>query len=132
MALKIDGKTIQSSNQGCAEGECQLGIAGSVNVGTYSGGAHPAELIATDGHAEVTYADGVEAYLISAEPASDAVGTAVPTSISVSEGDILTLTVQHRENPYVYPVVAGAGWEGGFRTEIIAGPNPNHSPSDRE
>ena len=292
MALKIDGKTIQSSNQSCAEGECQLGIAGSVNVGTYSGGAHPAELIATDGagntatkrwtinvdpdghitvseaedtlealdatsestivaptaevvsseeradgndpsliegenglestgtpdpssisvnpeggfttelpegsisaepvnvgegatpmvvaeeavavggnstpnvdsvirpifdglltfgsirdasapetfswkvnlgegqvlrsvdplDAEVDYEDGHEAYLIAAQKASDAIGSNVPTSLSVSEQDIVTLTVEHKEHSYVYPIVAGTGWEGGFRTEVVEGP----------
>jgi DNA-binding beta-propeller fold protein YncE len=81
--------------------------------------------------AEVDYEDGHEAYLITAEPASDAVGTTVPTSLSVSHGDIITLKVEHRQHEYVYPVVAGAGWEGGFHTEKIVGP-PNEKEIKEE
>lgn len=72
--------------------------------------------------AEVDYPSGHEAYLIAAEPAHDAVGTSVPTFISVSDGNVVTLTVRHRSGPFVYPVVAGAGWEGGYTTQILAGP----------
>jgi hypothetical protein len=46
----------------------------------------------------------------------------VPTSLSVSEGNILSLTVLHRETTYTYPVVAGSGWEGGFETAIVQRP----------
>ncbi len=73
-------------------------------------------------HAEVDYEDGHEAYLITAQPAADAVGTAVPTSLSVSQGNVIALTVAHKESTYVYPVVAGAGWQGGFTTEVVVGP----------
>jgi tripartite motif-containing protein 71 len=82
--------------------------------------------------AEVDYEDGHEAYLITAEPAADAVGTTVPTSLSVSEGNIITLTVQHKEGTYVYPVVAGAGWEGGFTTEIVKGPKDQQEIKEEE
>ena len=71
---------------------------------------------------EIAYEDGHKVGLISAELAHDAVGTVVPTALSLSEGDVLTLRVEHREAPYVYPVVAGAGWEGGFVTEVVLGP----------
>jgi sugar lactone lactonase YvrE len=49
--LKIDGKVIQSATQTCAAGSCskQFGYGQPINMATYSGGAHPAELIATDG-----------------------------------------------------------------------------------
>lgn len=83
-------------------------------------------------HAEVDYKDGFEAYLITAEPASDAVGTAVPTSLSVSEGDVITQRVEHREKTYVYPVVAGVGWEGGFHTETIVGPKDQQELKEEE
>jgi streptogramin lyase len=72
--------------------------------------------------AEIVYEDGTRAVLISAEEAHDAIGTSVPTALSVTEGNVLSLVVAHRDAPYVYPVVAGAGWEGGFSTEIVAGP----------
>lgn len=65
---------------------------------------------------EIAYEDGPEAALISAQHAHDALGTEVPTTLSVSEGDVITLTVPHREGSYVYPVVAGAGFEGAFIT----------------
>jgi PASTA domain len=80
-------------------------------------------------NAEVVYGDGTMAYTIQAEAASDAVGSTVPTSLSVSGGDVITLIVHHHAGnpaaggaPFVYPIVAGAGWEGGFHTEVVAGP----------
>ena len=72
--------------------------------------------------AEIVYEDGIRAVLISAEKAHDAVGTSVPTTLSVTDGNILSLVVAHRNTSYVYPVVAGTGWEGGYSTEILAGP----------
>lgn len=70
--------------------------------------------------AEVHYT-GTEhvAFTITATPARDAVGSSVPTSLSVS-GDTLTLTVKHKAGSFVYPVVGGAGWEGGVRTYEVA------------
>lgn len=69
------------------------------------------------------------AFEIVAEPAHDAVGTSVPTTIAISEGDVVTLTVHHRAGnpaaggaPFRYPVLDGMGWEGGFQTTIIEGP----------
>ncbi len=80
-------------------------------------------------YAEVKYEDGRTAFLIQAEEAHAADGAAVPTSLSVSEGNVITLIVHHRAGnpaaggaPFVYPVVAGPGWKGGFQTEIVSGP----------
>lgn len=88
--------------------------------------------------AEVIYPDdGTVAASIAAEAAHDAVGTEVPTSLSVSEGDVITLTVHHRVGnpsagePFVYPVVAGKGWEGGFETVFVQGP-PADPPAEVE
>jgi hypothetical protein len=41
-------------------------------------------------------------------------------------GNVLTLTVKHKSggNTYVYPVTAGAGWEGGFVTYEVKMPPP--------
>ncbi len=71
--------------------------------------------------------------------AHDAVGAAVPTSLSLSEGDVVTLTVHHRVGdpaavgaPFVYPIFAGEGWEGGFHGIEIPIPvqeSPEPSPS---
>ena len=86
------------------------------------------ELKWVDEHdAAVYYNDNTIAFWIRAKPASDAIGTEVPTSIGVS-GQVVTLTVHfkagHEGKPFVFPVVGGAGWEGGFRTiEVEMGPN---------
>jgi hypothetical protein len=73
-------------------------------------------------HAEVYYANGHAAFGIQAEPAHDAVGTEVPTTISVTSPNVIVLTVAHREKPLVYPVIGGAGWRGGFVSVSIQGP----------
>jgi streptogramin lyase len=71
---------------------------------------------------EARYANGHPAFTIVAEPASDAVGTTVPTDLTVDSTDELTLHVHHRSSSYVYPVVAGAGWQGGYFSEEVHGP----------
>lgn len=90
-----------------------------------------------DQHAKVVYAgSGVQAFGITAQRAHDAVGSEVPTSLAVS-GNVLTLTVHHRAGnpatggtPFVYPVIAGAGWEGGFETAQLLMPPPE-LPAER-
>jgi len=85
-----------------------------------------------DQHAKVVYADsGVQAFGMTAQRAHDAVGSEVPTSLAVSDVNVLTLTVHHRAGnpatggtPFVYPVIAGAGWEGGFETVHVLMPPP--------
>jgi hypothetical protein len=83
-----------------------------------------------DQTALVYYEPGHEpAFTITAELAHDAIGTNVPTTLAVSEGDVITLTVHHRDGnplaggaPFAYPVTSGAGWEGGFQTVVVTGP----------
>jgi len=69
---------------------------------------------------EVLLAGGFPSFTITAKPASDAIGTTVPTTLQKSGSNTVTLTVHHRAGsggqPFVYPVVGGSGWEGGFRT----------------
>ena len=73
-----------------------------------------------DTHAEVYYSGHIPAFAITAEPAHDAVGTTVPTTLTVDNGNTVTLHVHYKAGnpgaPFVYPVVGGTGWEGGFRT----------------
>lgn len=88
-------------------------------------------------HAEVYYKEGgFPAFTIEAEAAHDAIGTVVPTHLEVS-GNVLTLTVEHR-NPspaggsFVYPVIGGAGWQGGYRmisVELAEPPPPDEEGS---
>jgi hypothetical protein len=80
-------------------------------------------------HAQVYYADEHPAFGITAEPAHDADGAAVPTSLSVSAGNVITLVVHHRAGnpaaggaPFAYPILAGEGWEGGPFINPVAGP----------
>lgn len=87
-------------------------------------------------HARVVYPEGHTAFSITVVPARDAIGSAVPTSLAVA-GDVLTLTVDHRrESPtggaYVYPVVAGTGWEGGFEVYHVEMPPPTEQEPSRE
>jgi hypothetical protein len=79
-----------------------------------------------DQEVTVSYSNGLRAFSITAEPAHDAVGTAVPTTIQKTGEKVVTLTVHHREGnpaaggaPFDYPISDGPGWEGGFHTEIV-------------
>jgi hypothetical protein len=81
-------------------------------------------------HAEVLYEGGERAFQITAELAHDAEGTDVPTSLEVLEPDVISFVVHHRAGnpaaggaPFVYPIIAGAGWEGGIRSEVVVFPS---------
>jgi hypothetical protein len=76
-----------------------------------------------DRHAAVYYADGIHiAFTIEATSAHDAEGATVPTTLAVTQPNVLTLAVHHRSTPFVYPVTQGEGWEGGFQSVEIEGP----------
>ncbi len=70
-----------------------------------------------DRHAGVFWEDGTLAMQIEAVAAHDADGATVPTTLAVTQPNIITLTVHHRDGSFVYPVTPGEGWEGGNRTE---------------
>ncbi len=87
-----------------------------------------------DQQVDVVYSDGHRGLTIRAQPAHDAEGTAVPTSIAVTGTNTILFTVHHQAGnllaggaPFHYPVTRGVGWEGGFHTVIIEMP-----PGDRE
>jgi sugar lactone lactonase YvrE len=73
-----------------------------------------------DSSVEVEYSEGHPAFAITVEPAHDAVGTTVPTTLQLAGNDVVTLTVHykagHEGQPFIFPVVGGTGWEGGFQT----------------
>lgn len=83
-----------------------------------------------DRHAAVYYTDPEHlAFGIEAVAAHDAIGTTVPTTLSVTQPNVITLIVHHSAGnpaagfgPFDYPVDAGAGWEGGFQSHEIDGP----------
>jgi hypothetical protein len=78
---------------------------------------------------EVFYVEGHQhAFSIFAEAAHDTDGATVPTSLSIPEGNVFTLTVHHRAgNPaadgalFHYPINAGPALEVGFRPPVILG-----------
>jgi sugar lactone lactonase YvrE len=76
-----------------------------------------------DHHAVVYYNDHTPAFSITAQPGHDATGIEVPTTLAVSNGKIVTVTVHykagHEGKPFVYPIIEGSGWEGGLTTTII-------------
>jgi len=100
--------------------------------------SHDQELVwIDDRHAAVYYNDSTLAFSIEAPPAHDVEGTTVPTTIAVSQGNLITLTVHHRAGnpaaggaPFDYPIIEGTGWEGGFHTTEIqlAEPQPAAAP----
>jgi len=84
-----------------------------------------------DQSAEVYYTDPEHhAFSITAELAHDSEGKAVPTTLAVTQPNIITLTVHHRDgdpaaggSPFNYPVLPGEGWEGGSQPVQILGPS---------
>jgi hypothetical protein len=74
----------------------------------------------------VEYPDGLTAWTIEAELAHDKDGATVPTTVKLTEGDIVTLIVHYRAGnpaaghaPFVFPIVGGKGWEGGWFTGMV-------------
>ena len=49
LSFKVDGETVASDAQSCLDGDCEASISKSLDMASYSGGAHEARLIATDG-----------------------------------------------------------------------------------
>jgi hypothetical protein len=71
------------------------------------------------------------AFTLTAGAAHDAVGSTVPTTLTLTGLDTVTWTISHRAGnpaaggaPFVYPIVGGTGWEGGFRTTVVEMNNP--------
>ncbi|HET7444259.1 MAG TPA: LamG-like jellyroll fold domain-containing protein [Solirubrobacterales bacterium] len=91
------------------------------------------KLQSIDSHnATVFYEDGTPAMAITADPAHDATGAEVPTTLSVTEGGVVTLTVHYGSGnaegkPFTYPILAGAGYEVG--TEEVTIYYPPEAPS---
>jgi hypothetical protein len=89
-------------------------------------------------HAGVFYEEGHPAFSIEAIAAHAADGATVPTTLAVTQPNVITLTVHHRDgNPaaggavFDYPVIAGSGWEGGIKTEpaVVLEPDRHGPPS---
>lgn len=83
-------------------------------------------------NAVVYYTDGEHvAFSIRAGEAHDATGKSVPTTLTVSSPNIITLTVHHQAGnpaangaPFAYPIDAGPGYETGYSTvQVIMPPS---------
>jgi hypothetical protein len=89
-----------------------------------------------DQHAAVYYADGIHtAFGITAMQARDSRGISVPTSLAVTEPNIVTLTVHHRAGDptkdgasFNYPITPGPPFEVGFSTVQIVMPPARPGP----
>jgi hypothetical protein len=91
-----------------------------------------------DQHAVLEYA-GTQTGQIWAEPAHDVHGSSVPTSISVSEENIVTETVHHRAGdpmtggtPFAYPIMPGPGYTIGDSTVTIIVPTELPPPPSQQ
>ncbi|HEX6204214.1 MAG TPA: hypothetical protein VFZ29_00205 [Solirubrobacterales bacterium] len=92
------------------------------------------ELRAIDDTQAGVYYTGPDEHLvftITAGLAHAADGVNVPTTLAVTQPNVITLTVHHRAGnaaaggaPFDYPVIAGSGWEGGFQQHTVVGPPP--------
>jgi hypothetical protein len=83
-----------------------------------------------DRHAAVYYESGHIAFSIEARAAHAADGADVPTTLSVTRPNAITLIVHHRSGnpaaggaPFDYPVDPGEGWEE-FQSQEISGSAP--------
>jgi hypothetical protein len=90
---------------------------------------------ADDHHVTVLWENGGQAFSIVAEPAHDVTGANVPTTLSVSGENVITLTVHHRAGnpatggaPFVYPISAGEGFEPGPSTVWVILPPGEFPP----
>jgi sugar lactone lactonase YvrE len=93
---------------------------------------HQVLRLANPTQAEVAYEDGTIAFLITAEPAHDATGKPVPTALQVS-GSELTVRVEIRSANFVYPIVAGEGWETSYAAPVVVqGPEDETQIRERE
>jgi NHL repeat len=77
--------------------------------------------------AQVVHGDGRTAAFIEVELAHDATGKEVPTTLTVEAPDVITLTVDHKSQTFIYPVVAGAGFQVGYETAESFDPVPENA-----
>jgi hypothetical protein len=86
--------------------------------------------LVSETEAWVEYKSGLESFAITAVPAKDRIGAIVPTTLRVSEGDVLTLVIHDREGdpaangaPFSYPIVPANEWvDPNFQPTIVKGP----------
>jgi hypothetical protein len=75
-------------------------------------------------HVSIFNQDGTQALAITAQPAHDATGKEVPTSVSASEGNVLTLTVKYKGKGFIYPIIGGPAFQASYTLPVIWEPAP--------
>jgi hypothetical protein len=75
-------------------------------------------------HVAIFNGDESQALAITAEAAHDATGKAVPTSLSASEGNVLTLTVNYKGKGFTYPIIGGPAFQSSYTLPVIWEPAP--------
>jgi tripartite motif-containing protein 71 len=83
-------------------------------------------------HVQVYYKGGHPGFTITAEPAHDAIGTTVPTTLSITKSNVVTLHVNFKGEHFTYPIIAGTGWQGGFTTYEVEMPPPQALPGEEK
>jgi hypothetical protein len=112
LTLKVDDKVIASSSQACPGGDCQRSITGSLNLMTYQGGAHPAELIAVDGGGLIYR----KKWTINVNPAGTISGTEATRTIDASDETANSIVVAPTDEVFA-PELIAAGDNPGLKVE---------------
>ncbi|HVO53370.1 MAG TPA: NHL repeat-containing protein, partial [Solirubrobacterales bacterium] len=141
-ALSNQVAAIESNSQSQADSITRPLFEGAVTFEAIRGPSAPEEYswhveleeeqelsLQDDQHAVISYPDGTIAVAITAEPAHDATGREVATTLSVSGDGTITLHIPYGKGdaegkPFVYPILAGAGYEVGHEEVTITYPSP--------
>lgn len=81
---------------------------------------------------EVKWGNGETAFLVSAEPAHDALGKELPTTLSIINATDIALNVPHRNQGYTYPVSAGKSYETGYAMVTVFIPSEGEEAEAEE
>jgi hypothetical protein len=96
LLFKFDGATIQSTNLNCIKGGCEASLSAALNMASYGGGAHAAEVVATDGMGNTT----TRKWTINVDPRGE-----IPTQQVVDTLEAAEVTSQGQ--PIASPVDVG-------------------------
>lgn len=99
LVLTIDGKNVSSASQACPNGGCEKTLSATIDMSNYKGGAHPAELIATDGAGLVTK----KTWTVNVAP-NGSIGAAEAEdtieAVEETSGDAVIVPGSETENPF--------------------------------
>jgi len=112
LTLKIDAKTVRSVSQSCPTGACSKSFGtGSINMASYEGGAHSAELVATDAAGNT----GTKAWTINVDPAGSVTNAESVATLEASDETSEALTVASNSE-----AISEAERAEGYNPELVA------------